>query len=247
MKRLEAVKPQNKNEQKKGFNRVKPLLSKMKKPLRVLSMTAGVVVFTSAVAIFGANLGTYFDYVYNTHDYQSMGNRTKLETQKSPQDPMMELALTTAKIPVIGAHPPEKAQLFISLDKESGILTTKYLMVWPTNKGVSKRDEEMIMIYWNYDESANRFVPDRAVTRYHHKNVEFNFSPKDNPVIVIQNPAHTPGIPGPSPRYLEGEPDALDIFTLFSAEKWAGCSLLMDLPQEFSALGVSFTTYLNSN
>ncbi|MBD3210040.1 hypothetical protein GF318_01520 [Candidatus Micrarchaeota archaeon] len=101
-------------------------------------------------------------------------------------------------------------------------------------------------IHWNYDEGSNRFIPDRAVTRYHYREVELSLSPGNPPVIVIQNPAHTPGIPGPSPGYLDHEPETVDVFTMFSAEKWVGCSLSAGLPQTFRALDVSFRAEISN-
>ncbi|MBD3210041.1 hypothetical protein GF318_01525 [Candidatus Micrarchaeota archaeon] len=48
---------------KKRFERIKPLFSALKRPGRIFGKAAGIAVFSSAMAICGANLGTYFDHV----------------------------------------------------------------------------------------------------------------------------------------------------------------------------------------
>lgn len=229
------------------FSSAHPLLSKLKRPAKIAGKALGLLAFTGTVAICGANLGTYFDYTYNTYNYRSMGNMTTISFRGgSREDSLMNRAIETARVPIIGSSPPDEAQLFLRLDRsgETTTLTARYVMVWPTNKGVEHRDEEEAIIRWNYDEPANRFVPVSAQTRYHYRNVHFSLSPDWEPVIVIQNPAHTPGFPGAVPRYEGRGPGLVDNFTLFSAENWAGSSLSLGAPNKFRAMDVSLQTQL---
>jgi hypothetical protein len=202
--------------------------------------------FTSAVAIGGANLGTYFSYKYHNHEYKSMPNKTRIALQgEVDNDSIINAALNAAKIRVVGTKAPEEAKLNILIVKngEETTLETSYTMVWNTNKGVKKRDEEIMIIRWKLDSKEKKFVPYEAQTRYHYKTVKFPLSGRV-PAIVIQNPAHTPGIPGTQARYQEPI-KIVDVFTLFSAEKWAGSSLACGAPHEFKAMNVTFRTGVN--
>ena len=236
---------------KKTWDKCRPLLSKLKKPAKIAGITAGAVVLTSAVAIGGANLGTYFDYTYNTYPYHEFGNKTKFKIREI-KDPLMQKALETARVPIIGNKAPDSADVDLVLSVEGGkkVLTAKYTMVWPSNKGMKKRDEEVIDIAWVYDEKYDRFDPLSAMTRYHYKWVDMPLHSMDDVVIVIQNPAHTPGVPGSYLRYMPehfdpkapkyATPNTVDVFTMFSAEKWAGSCLSTGLPHKFEALDVTF-------
>jgi len=219
----------------------------MKKPAKILGKTVAGVALASTLAIGGANLGTYFDYKYNNYDYNRLQNRTALVLGKDVQEDtaLVRRALEAVKLKVVGAVPPESAGLVLQLRKEgdSTMLDARYIMVWSTNKGVAHRDEEEVRITWRFSEKADRFEPLTALTRYHHKWVEMPLAGlKEAPVIVIQNPAHTPGIPGTSLSYRDGSVALVDVFTVFSAEKWAGSSLATGLPNKFDAMPVSFTT-----
>jgi hypothetical protein len=195
-------------------------------------------VITAVVAIGGANLGTYFDYTRNNYDYAKLGNKTTISLSNAPQgDALVEQALRTAKLAVIGHTAPMEASLELALDRVDGTLSAHYQMVWNTNKGLEKRDVEDITLTWRLDHG--RFVPREAVTRYHYKTVSFDLPDKE-PVIVIQNPAHTPGIPGTVPHYKDNDYGVVDVFTDFSAVKWTGSCLSTGLPQKFGALAVDF-------
>ncbi len=216
-----------------------PLLSRIEKKLNRVAI--GVALF-SAIAIGGANLGTYFDYIRNNFDYGKFGNRTAISLRNAPQnDALLEETLRTAKLAVVGHAAPQEASLELELDRMGGTLSAHYQMVWNTNKGMKKRDVEDITITWKLD-AQGRFVPQKAVTRYHYKTVCFDLPQYRKPVIVIQNPAHTPGIPGTVPHYANNDYGVADVFTDFSAGKWAGSCLSTGLPQEFRALGVDFRT-----
>lgn len=239
-KRADEVQP------KKGFQRFAPMLSYVKKPAKVIGKAlAGATIF-SAIAIGGANLGTYFDYTYNNYDYGKFENKTTLDIKgQQPSNPRVKQALEAATLKLVGAKAPEEASLKLEIiDKPDGktVLEGDYVMVWSTNKGLEHRDEEELKMTWVYSESQDRFIPEKAETRYHYKWVEMPLGGLvEQPVVVIQNPAHTPGIPGASPRYIQGSPAVVDIFTLFSAEKWAGSCLSTGLPQEFHSMQVNFS------
>ncbi len=226
----------------KCFGRIKPLVSKIaRKCGKGLAYTA----LAAGIAIGGANLGTYFDYKYNNYDYRRLENRTTLDVGGVPRSRIIEKALEAARLRLVGAKPPEEARLRLELSAGSrGVtaLDADYIMVWSTNKGIEHRDEEEVRMRWEYSDSLDRFVPLSASTRYHYRWVEMNLRGEDEPVIVIQNPAHTPGIPGTVPRYTGGAPGIVDVFTLFAAEKWAGSCLSSGLPQRFGPMEVRFST-----
>ncbi|VVC04214.1 Uncharacterised protein [Candidatus Bilamarchaeum dharawalense] len=222
---------------------IEPPKKSKTKPWKTGLKAFGFVAGFAVTAIFGANLGTYFDYKYNNPaSYSQMQNRTKLEFSSAPDlsNPKTRKAVETANVKIVGFQPPSSAMVFLELSGD--ILTARYVMIWPTNKGVAKHDEEEMTITWKYSEG--RFAPEKAQTRYHYKTVEFALNGNDDPVIVIQNPAHTPGIPGPAPRYVDGSFDIIDVFTTFSAEKWAGACVATDLPQKFDGMAVTFNAAL---
>jgi len=227
------------------FERFRPLISTICKRT---TQTIGAALIVSAIAIGGANLGTYFDYVYNNYGYRkAFRNRTVLVLKgPKPEDEITDAALETARLMVVGAAAPESAKLSIKITKNNDSITmsTEYAMYWSNSHIIKKRDEEILTVIWSYDSRESRFIPIRALTRYHYKEVEFDLGTMEALVIVVQNPAHTPGIPGALPHYTRGSPGALDIFTKFSAEKWAGSCLSTGLPQHFSSLGVEFLTTL---
>jgi hypothetical protein len=213
------------------------------RPMKYARKVLFYTFFTSAVAIGGANLGTYFSYKYHNYEYKKMPNRTKISLQGSVEkNDIIKAALNAAKIRIVGSKKPEEAKLDLMIIKEKGgiLLETNYTMVWNTNKGVKKRDEEIMNIKWKYDSKQKKFIPYEAQTRYHYKTVKLPLSGRV-PAIVIQNPAHTPGIPGAQVRYM-GRIRIVDVITLFSAEKWAGSSLSCGLPHEFRAMYVTLKT-----
>jgi hypothetical protein len=234
------------------FARFKTLMEKLRRPARICGKALAAVALTSVVAIGGANLGTYFDYVFNNFEYGKLRNKTTLTIKSGHAEDTPELrsALEAAVVKVVGAVPPEKADLYLRLDKDgegNTTLSTRYVMVWSTNKGVKHRDEEEVRISWKYSESGERFVPLMGLTRYHNKWVEMPLAGlKDKPVIVIQNPAHTPGIPGTSLRYIEGQPGPVDVFTDFAARKRAGSCLSLNKPQRFDSKDVNFDTHIET-
>ena len=227
-----------------------PKKFRVPRPVKATLKVVGFVVGFAATAILGANLGTFFDYKYNNPaSYSKMKNRTKLEfaSMLDLSDPKIRKAVETATVKVVGARPPTSAMAFMELYQENGVtkLSSRYVMTWPTNKGLTKYDEEEMTIIWKYSETDGRFVPEKAKTRYHYKTVEFALSGNDEPVLVIQNPAHTPGIPGPAPRY-DDSIGVVDVFTTFSAEKWAGSCIATGLPQKFDSMPVAFNAVLRS-
>jgi len=223
------------------------LLSEMKGPGKKLGKAAGIAAATAAVAIGGANLGTYFDQAYHNHPYGSMRNKTAmvLEGDRKPSDPLEEKALSTATLKVVGNKAPEEATVKLRLYAQDGStrLTAHYTMVWDTNRGLAKRDVEDITINWEL--RGDHFRPTDAQTRFHYKAVGFSLSQDSEPVIVITNPAHTPAIPGSVPKYLDGKPGLVDIFTVFSAEKWAGSCLSFGYPQGFDSMDVRFNAEIS--
>ena len=194
MDRFRNIRGPSPERRKKGFKKLSPLLSVGKK---IGCVVAGFAAF-SLVAIFGANLGTYFSYRYHNYDYSAFPNKTtiKLVGTEDAGD-LIKLALETAKLKVIGSKPPQSAELFIKLIKKGDEtqLLTRHVMVWGHSHVIEKRDEEEVAIRWKYDEEKNRFIPEEGSTRYHYKNVVFGLRGDESPVIVIQNPAHTPGSP----------------------------------------------------
>lgn len=226
------------NSQKPGrFSKYKSIAWKATR--KVLFYT----LFSSAVAIGGANLGTYFSYKYHNHNYKKMSNKTKIALQDAvDNNEITKAALKAAQLRVVGAKSPEEAKLEIILITNKGNveMESTYTMVWNTNKGMEKRDVEKMMIRWRFDQEERKFIPYEAQTRYHYKTVKLPLSGRV-PAIVIQNPAHTPGIPGANAQYEESV-KVVDVFTLFSAEKWAGSSLLCNLPHEFKSLVIVFKT-----
>ncbi len=219
------------------FSKRFPLLSKIEKRI---NRAAAYAAIGALVAIGGANLGTYFDHVRNNYDYAKLGNRTSISLASAPrEDELVKMALGTAKLAVVGHTAPAEASLGMELDMVKGTLSAHYQMVWNTNKGMDKRDVEDITVTWKLDDD-NRFAPQKAVTRYHYKTVELDLPHDRTPVILIQNPAHTPGVPGTVPHYAGNDYGAVDAFTEFSATKWAGSCLSTGLPQKFGALAVDF-------
>jgi hypothetical protein len=211
--------------------------------MRIIRKVLFYTIFTSSIAIGGANLGTYFDYKFHNYDYGKMKNRTTLLLKgKVDKNETIKLALEAAKIKIIGSKAPEEATLKVKLEERGGdtFLETNYRMIWNTNKGIKKRDVEDVIIRWKLVKTLKKFVAFEAQTRFHFKKVNLELS-NQNPVIVITNPAHTPMIPGANVRY-EGDPNTTDIFTVFSVEKWAGSSLSCSLPNEFKSLIVTFLT-----
>jgi|GEM_PF-5423021 len=245
MEKFRNVRGSQKEIKKEGFKKKRPLISAVK---RMGYAIAGFAAF-SLTAIFGATLGTYFSYRYHNHDYSEFPNRTKMNfSLEGNADNLIKLALETAKLKVIGSKPPQSAELFIKITKgDDGVrLLTRHVMVWGHSHIIEKRDEEEVAIKWRYDEKKNRFIPEEGSTRYHYKNVVFGLREDEQPVIVIQNPAHTPGIPGSVPFYADTEPGIIDAFTMFSAEKWAGSCLSTGLPGEFSSLEVPFSVRIET-
>jgi hypothetical protein len=207
------------------------------RPMKYARKALFYTFFTSAVAIGGANLGTYFSYKYHNYEYRNMPNRTRLYlTNRVEENSITKAAQKAARIRIVGSKEPEEAKVDILIinDKGKTYLETNYTLVWNTNKGMKKRDEEIMNIKWEYDPEKGGFIPYEAQTRYHYKNVAMPLSGRV-PAIVIQNPAHTPGIPGAKVSY-QGPIKIVDVFTLFSAEKWAGSSLSCGLPHEFRAM-----------
>lgn len=223
------------------------ILSDMKEPGKKIGKVAGVIAATAAAAIGGANLGTYFDQSYHNHPYRSMRNRTGmvLEGGSRSLDPLEEKALSAATLKVVGNKPPEQATVKLRLYAQDGAtrLSAHYTMAWNTNKGIAKRDVEDITVNWEL--KGDRFHPVDAKTRFHYKAVGFSLGLDSEPVIVVTNPAHTPAIPGSVPKYLDGGPGLVDIFTVFSAEKWAGSCLSLGWPQRFDTIEVRFTAKLS--
>lgn len=141
----------------------------------------------------------------------------------------------------------------MTLDDSDGIttLTATYLFVWPTNRGSRTRDEEEISFTWEFNEQTQGFMPQNARTRFHYRPVEFNLPSSDyDLVVIITNPAHTPMLPGSYPRYVNDEPSdvvtlpsdelgMVDVFTIFSGQKWAGSSLALGLPHNFGSLDIN--------
>jgi len=246
MKHLQSASSEKQEEQKCRFDRFRPLLSKLEKPAKTIGKIAAGAALLSLTAIAGANLGTYLDYAYDNYDYRKLENKTEIALKGVLNEAgPVKSALEAVRVKVVGAVPPEIADLYLKLenDGQKVLLSARYVMVWSTNKGIAHRDEEEVRISWLYSESEGRFLPLTAQTRYHNKWVEMPLAGlKDAPVIVIQNPAHTPGIPGASLRYIDDSPGAVDIFTVFSAEKWAGSCLSSGLPQKFSTMPVTFNT-----
>lgn len=52
---------------RKAWAACRPLVSRLRKPLDFVAKRVAVVVSVGAIAIGGANLGTYFDYTYNNY------------------------------------------------------------------------------------------------------------------------------------------------------------------------------------
>jgi hypothetical protein len=222
-------------------------MRRLKKPL----IYAGLF---SATAVSGAWLSSHFEYRYQTHNYQERGiprpyvpervrDGLRAEIERLGFGPLSDRIVEEVALPRVflyGAAPPMESRLEISGNLRT--IRTTYWFLWPNDHLIPKMDWEPLTLV--YSVSGDSISLERVFVRPHNQTAEYSktscgrLNERSIP-IAIGNPSHSLGIP--DCNYMVQEWGAIQAFTKFAHENWAGASIAWGWPQEMGPIGMNLT------